>query len=206
MKLVTGLSNGLAITMSMVCMSYLYQRYWRAGSRRRLVATVAILGLTVAMFGVQLAHPESLAMLRRDWGALKDGEWWRAVTPLLVQPYGWWQFFFNLMFLVVFLPIAGRLYGAWVWAMFWVPGLVGQAANYAWMREGGGTSTAAFGLMGALLAYVLTRRAEGPKQSPYLALLGLVGALVMGGNRDGHGAGMLTGAVLGGAWSGWRRA
>ena len=54
-------------------------------------------------------------------------------------------------------------------------GLAGQLANYAWLREGGGSSTAAFGLMGAQMAYLLSQRAHMAKQYPWLAVLGICG-------------------------------
>jgi membrane associated rhomboid family serine protease len=84
-----------------------------------------------------------------------------------------------------------------VWALYFVTGLVGQLANYAWLREGGGSSTAAFGLMGAQMAYLLSQRAHMAKQYSWLAVLAICGASVMCLIRDGHGPGFVTGVIMG---------
>ncbi len=190
-------SNGVTVTTSLVCcVAYLYKRRWQDLSARPLVASTLIIALTVLTFGLQLAYPDVLQALRRDLAALKAGEWWRLVTPLFVQPGGAFQFLFNMMFLVVFLPMAERLYGPRVWFLYFVPGVVGQLVNYAWNPDGGGSSTAAFGVMGSLLVFVLWQRNTAPKQYSIFAALGLCGAVVMCFTRDGHGPGLLTGAAL----------
>ena len=190
-------SNGITVTTSMVCcVAYLYKRRWKHLKARSLVATTLIITLTVLTFGLQLAYPDVLQALRRDLAGLKAGEWWRLVTPLFVQPGGVFQFLFNMMFLAVFLPMAERLYGARVWFLYFVPGVVGQLVNYAWNPDGGGSSTAVFGVMGSLLMFVLWQRNSAPKQYWIFAALGLCGAVVMCFTRDGHGPGLLTGAAL----------
>ena len=190
-------SNGITVTTSMVCcVAYLYKRRWKLLKARPLVATTLIITLTVLTFGLQLAYPDVLQALRRDLAGLKAGEWWRLVTPLFVQPGGVFQFLFNMMFLAVFLPMAERLYGARVWFLYFVPGVVGQLVNYAWNPDGGGSSTAVFGVMGSLLMFVLWQRNSVPKQYWIFATLGICGAVVMCFTRDGHGPGLLTGAAL----------
>jgi rhomboid protease GluP len=198
LPLIVGLSNGLTIGTSLTCASYLYRFHWRrASAPPRLVATTAIVAATCLMFVLQLARPETVTWLQRDIESLKAGEWWRLLTPLFVQPFGWSQFFFNLVFLAALLPLVERFYGSWVWAVFFVTGLAGQLANYAWLREGGGSSTAAFGLMGAQMAYLLWQRARMAKQYVWLAVLGICGATVMSLIRDGHGPGFVTGVMMG---------
>jgi membrane associated rhomboid family serine protease len=179
------------------CVAYLYKYRWRHLKARPLVASTLIIALTVLMFGLQVAYPKVLQALSRDVAGLKAGQWWRLITPLFVQPGGAFQFLFNMMFLVVLLPMAERLYGARIWFLFFVPGVVGQLVNYAWAAAGtGGSSTAAFGLMGSILTYVLLHRKSAPRQYPVFAILGISGAVVMCFTRDGHGPGLLTGAVL----------
>ena len=196
MNIAIAASNGITITTTMVCMSFLYQHHWRRANPPPLVASILIITLTALTFGLQVAYPEILQAFRRDVEGLKTGEWWRLVTPLFVQPHGWLQFLFNMVFLVVFLPIAERLYGARIWLLYFVPGVVGQLVNYAWLPDGGGSSTAAFGVMGSLLMYVLRHRRSVPKQYSFFAILGLCGAVAMCFMRDGHGPGLLTGAFL----------
>jgi len=190
-------SNGITITASMICcVAYLYKYRWRHMEARPLVASIAISTLTILIFALQLAYPKVLEALRLNVADLKAGEWWRLVSPILVQPYGIFQFLFNTMFLVVLLPISERLYGAKVWFLYLVPGVVGQLVNVAWKPGGGGSSTALFGLMGAALVYVLWDRNRAPKQYPVFAILGICGAVVMIFTHDGHGPALLSGAAL----------
>src|SRR6185437_3717399 len=108
-----------------------------------------------------------------------------------------------MLFLVTFLPMAERLFGAKVWALYFVPGVVGEIVNYAWDPHGGGSSPAIFGVMGALLMYVWLRRRDAPTQYRWFALAGMCGAVVMCFTQDGHGPSLLTGAALAAAiyWS-----
>jgi len=197
-------SNGVTITSSMVCcVAYLYKQRWRQLKARPLVATAILITLTALMYGLQLAYPALVGALGRDLPALKQGELWRLVTPLFIQSRGTGQFVFNMLFLVTFLPMAERLFGAKVWALYFVPGVVGEIVNYAWDPHGGGSSPAIFGVMGALLMYVWLRRRDAPKQYRWFALAGMCGAVVMCFTQDGHGPSLLTGAALGAAvyWS-----
>jgi membrane associated rhomboid family serine protease len=100
------------------------------------------------------------------------------------------------VFILVLLPMAERLYGARTWLLYFVPGVIGQLVNYAWSPKGGGSSTAVFGVMGAILMYVLLQRKSAPRQYPVFAVLGICGAVVMCFTHDGHGPSLLTGAVL----------
>lgn len=191
-------SNGATVTSSMVCcVAYLYKYRWRELKARPLVATTVLVTLTSVMFGLQLAYPGVLPALGRDLPALKAGEWWRLITPLFVQSRGAGQFFFNMLFLITFLPMAERLYGAMVWVLYFVSGLVGELVNYSWDPHGGGSSPAIFGVMGSLLMYVWLQRRHAPKQYGWFALAGMCGAIVMCFTRDGHGPSLLTGAGLG---------
>lgn len=178
------------------CCAYLYKYRWRHLKARPLWATTIIIALTVLMFGLQVAYPQVLQALRLDVDRLNAGEWWRLITPLFVQAHGTFQFLFNMMFLVVFLPMAERLYGAKLWFLYFVPGVIGQLVNSNWNPGGGGSSTAVFGVMGSILIYVLVHRKNAPKQYPVFAILGICGAVVMCFTADGHGPGLLTGAVL----------
>jgi rhomboid protease GluP len=190
-------SNGITITTSMICCAaFLYKHRWPQLKARPLVATTLIITLTVLCFGLQLVYPDFLQYFRRDLAGLKAGEWWRIITPLFVQPQGIYQFLFNMIFLSMFLPMAERLYGRATWLLYFIPGVVGQCVNYFWSPAGGGSSTAAFGIMGSLLMYILIHRKNIPQQYWWFALLGICGALMMCFNRDGHGPGLLAGALL----------
>lgn len=185
------------------CVAYLYKQRWRQLKARPLVATTILIVTTAVMFGLQLAYPQIVGVLGRDLGALKQGEVWRLLTPLFIQSQGMGQFFFNMLFLVTFLPMAERLYGARVWALYFVSGLVGELVNYEWQPHGGGSSPAIFGVMGSVLMYVWLQRRGAPKQYGWFALAGMCGAIVMCFTRDGHGPSLLAGAALAAAicWS-----
>lgn len=197
-NIATAVSNGVTITTSMACcFAYLYHTVWRRLDARPLIASTLIITSTILMFGVQLAYPEIIQALRLDVAALRAGEVWRLVTPLFIQPYGIFQFLFNMLFLSVFLPMGERLYGPRIWLLYFASGVVGQLVNCAWRPGGGGSSTAIFGGMGSILVYVLIRGKIAPRQYPVFATLGICGAVVMCFNQDGHGPGFLTGAALG---------
>lgn len=196
MKILIAAANGATITASMVCMAYLYRTQWRGTARRKWIGTAVILGLTLLVTTLQFLVAGVLPAFQRDLDALVAGEWWRVVSPLFVQPYGWGQCLFNGLFLIVFVPLCERLYGAGVWLIYFGSGIVGQLANYAWRPEGGGASTAAFGAMGSLLLWVLWQRRSIPIQYPVFASIGIGGAVVMSLIRDGHGPGLLTGASI----------
>jgi membrane associated rhomboid family serine protease len=190
-------SNGITITASVVCCcAYLYKYRWRTLKARSMVATTLIIALTILTFVLQVTYPKVLEALRLNVRDLEAGEWWRLVTPIFVQPHGVFQLLFNMIFLCVFLPMAERIYGARLWLLYLVSGVVGQLVNSAWNPGGGGSSTAVFGVMGSVLVYVLWYRKSAPKQYPIFAILGIVGAVIMIFTHDGHGPGLLTGAAL----------
>lgn len=198
-----AISNGLTITSAMSCAgAYLYKAPWRQHAGRPLWASATLIGLTLATFAAQVTVPAVLATMRLSDG-LMSGEWWRLITPLFVQPYGVYQLLFNVVFLVVFAPLVERLYGSRLWLLFLVSGAVGQLVNLTWRPGGGGSSTEVFGLMGAALAYVLWHYATVPRRYVVLALLGIGGAIIMRFTHDGHGPGLLTGALLGALFQ-WR--
>jgi rhomboid protease GluP len=196
MKFLIAAANGTTIIASMVCMSYLYRNHWRGSARTRLVGTVVIIGVTLLVTTLQYFFAGVVPAFQRDLHALIAGEWWRLISPLFVQPSGWGQCLFNGIFLIVFVPLSERLYGAGIWLIYFGSGIVGQLANYAWRPEGGGSSTAAFGTMGSLLLWIVWHRRMIPIPYCVIALIGIGGAVGLCLIRDGHGPGFLAGVVL----------
>jgi len=196
MNYVLMIANGVTMTSAMVCTAYFYKFYWRSSDYRKILISMVLIGLTAIITGLQFVFPEILTALSRNKEALLDGEWWRMVTPLFVQPHGFWQCVFNGAFMLTFLPVAEKVYGKRLLALYFIPGIVGQAFNYIWGREGGGSSTAIYGVMGALLMYVCRHRNEFPRQYFPFAIAGLCGAVALCFVRDGHAPGLLTGALL----------
>jgi membrane associated rhomboid family serine protease len=180
----------------MVCMGHLY-RYRRRDLDPRLpILSIVIIATTALITGLQFVFPEILSMFRRDVTGLRAGEWWRVVTPLFVQPSGVFQCVFNGMFMLAFLPLAEKLYGKRLLALYFIPGVLGQAVNYAWLPDGGGSSTAIFGVMGGLLVYVCRQRKRLPPQYFPIAVAGLCAAGLLSFLRDGHGPALLLGALV----------
>ncbi len=196
MTYVVFLGNGITTTSAMICMSYLYRRFGRGQVNLFPPVSVAIIGLTVATTALQFVFPAIVSGLQRDLPALRAGEWWRIVSPLLIQPHGWFQCVFNGAFLVLFLPLGEKLFGKRVLELYLASGIVGQIVNYAWRPYGGGASTGIFGIMGAILLFVCRHRGEVPKQYFAFALSGLCGAVILSFVQDGHGPSLLAGAGL----------
>ena len=127
---------------------------------------------------------------------MRAGEWWRMVTPLFVQPSGWVQCLTNGMFAVVFLPVAEKVYGRGLLALYFIPGLLCQAVNYLWNPNGGGSSTGIFGVIGGLYLYILRYRRTLPVPVLALSIAGLCAGVLLCVPRDGHGPGLLIGAAV----------
>jgi membrane associated rhomboid family serine protease len=180
----------------MVVMGHLY-RYRRQDLGPRLVVvSAAIIGATALITGLQFVFPEVLSAFRRNPEALRAGEWWRIVTPLFVQPNGWLQCVFNGMFMLAFLPLAEKLYGNGLLALYFIPGVAVQAIMHAWNPEGGGSSSAIFGVMGGLLVYACRQRKELPPQYFPIAISGVCAAGVLSLAGDGHGPSLLIGSLV----------
>lgn len=109
--------------------------------------------LTAVIAVWQLLDPAVLDALRRDPAALDRGEWWRVLSPLLVQSDGWAQIVGNLVFLAIIGYFAEQRFGRARWLVLYLTGgIVGEAAGYAFEPHGAGNSIAIFGLVGGLLA------------------------------------------------------
>ena len=196
MKLVWIGCNAVAVVTTLICMSYLYYACRPQGRAKLPIVSILIIGLTVVATGLQFAQPQVLEMLRRDPAAIARGEYWRFLTALFVQPYGVGQVIANAFLLLAFMPASERLYGKGVLVVFLAAGLAGQTVNYFWESGSGGSSTAAFGLMGSLLIYIFRNRRALLFPFLLLASAGFLAAAVMVWVRDGHGVGLFVGALV----------
>jgi membrane associated rhomboid family serine protease len=142
--------------------------------RRIPVLTAAAVAVAAVAAVVQYAVPAVVPVLER--GPLDTGEWWRLVTPLLVQTLGWYQVVTNLVTLALVGAVAEPLLGRWRWVVLFVAGTVaGQVAAYAWHEPGGGDSIAICGLAGGVVAWLWAH----PTRSGWTAevVVGYVAAL-----------------------------
>lgn len=198
MKTIWIFTNAFVVVGTLVCMSYLYYACRPASRGRFPWFSLSVIGLTALITGLQFAYPELLTALQRDGDAVRAGEWWRMVTALFVQPGGIGQCVANGILIVAFMPAAERLYGKNVLLVYFGSGLVGQIMNFVWDLGSGGSSTAIFGLMGSLLICIIRHRIM--LLMPFVLIAGavLLTSVVMVASRDGHGVGLITGALIGG--------
>ncbi|HZF30601.1 MAG TPA: rhomboid family intramembrane serine protease [Gammaproteobacteria bacterium] len=196
MKIVWIFSNAVAVVTTLVCMSYLYYACRPIPRAKLPLSSILVIGVTVAISGLQFVYPELLAALRRDPEAIRGGELWRLVTALFVQPNGISQCVANGFLILAFMPAAERLYGRSVLVAYFAAGLAGTTVNYFWDSGSGGSSPAIFGLMGSLLIYIVRNRKALLLPFVFIAGTGLLCSVLMLVSRDGHGVGLVVGALL----------
>jgi rhomboid protease GluP len=167
-------------------------------SRAFPAATVAILAITITVTLVQIAVPELRLHLWRDQRALQSGEFWRLVTPLLIQ-YDPPRDAAIVLGLIAFIGTAvERVYGAGrLVCIYVICGVVGQAFGYLWEPPDAGASVAGAGLLGALSAWLLSPRSGAPLRARLLAGLAVIGGLTLTVRQDMHGPPLLVGCALG---------
>lgn len=190
--------TALILPSTIACMAYL--RHVRRSTRdtRLPWISVTLFLVTGVVTLLQFRFLPLLAAFRRDLEGLQAGEVWRLVTPLFVQPDGIGQALSNGLFLVLFVPLAEQLYRARLLLIYFTTGVLAQLIVYAWSPTGGGSSSALFGVMGALCGYVLYHRRFAKWPFVALASLAATGAigLTVFFRADGHGPGFLIGAIL----------
>ncbi|MEI2778466.1 MAG: rhomboid family intramembrane serine protease [Tetrasphaera sp.] len=126
--------------------------------------TLTAFAVTAAVSVAALLDPALEHLLTRDAALVRAGQWWRLITPILVQPDGWGQFAFNLAGVAVVGAAIERRRAPWL-----VPFLVGGVASIAVLTvcrpadHGGGTSDCVASLIGvlALTGALRARRTMG---------------------------------------------
>lgn len=165
--------------------------------RRRPWLTLTVFGVTAATTALGLLDDAVTRALVRD-PVMFDGEWWRLLSPILVNPEGWSQVLFNLVALLIFGTVVESVFGRVRWvALFLVGAFAGELFSYATHNYSAGSSVAIAGLFGGLLAWVLSGRSGVPLRHRIIAGSILVGAVLLIGIGDEHGAPLLAGAALG---------
>ena len=141
-------------------------------ARRFPVLTAVVSTVAVAAAVTQYAATSAVPALERDLDGLLRGEWWRLVTPLLVQTLGWHQVAANLVTLALLGLIAEWLVGRWRWWVLFAAGTVGgQLAAYAMREPGGGDSIAICGLAGGVAVALLVGRWPAPPWFAHAVML-----------------------------------
>ena len=180
---------------AVACAIYLF-RFAKRPKRSPAIVSTLIIGVTALTTALQFVFPEILRAFWRNPEALLAGEWWRMVTPLFVQSNGLRQCAGNAIAAVIFLPLAERFFGQKLWALYFIPGIIGEVFAYLWGLEGAGSSVGIAGVMGSLFAFVLFHRRELPGLVYIAALLGVSAAVVLCLWRGTHGPSLIVGLLL----------
>jgi rhomboid protease GluP len=168
------------------------------GTARRIpVATTAVLAVTTVITLFQFAYPEVLELLKRRPGCLAAGEWWRIISPLFVHSQGWPHLVFNVAWIAYVGVVVERSFGSARWLIiYFVSGVIGEFAGFAWKPDGAGSSCGGSGLIGALCVWIILRRRTQRWQFRASGYIGLAGAAVLCAVRDLHGPPILAGALI----------
>jgi membrane associated rhomboid family serine protease len=193
--LIWTLANVILVVAASVCIVQLY-RFSQNTKHAPPFAAILIIVVTALVTCLQFPFPEVLSDFRRNREALLAGAWWRMVTPLFVQSAGWWQCCINGVGAVIVCPLAERFYGKKLFALYFIPGILGEVFAYFWAPNGAGSSLSIAGVMGGLFACIFFRRLEISKLTRLFAIFGIAGAVVLSFSRDNHGPPILIGFSL----------
>jgi rhomboid protease GluP len=131
-----------------------------AFGRRTPVTTLLLISIAV-VYVLQFVTGDQLIELGANYGpAIREGQYWRLVTNMFLHGG-----LFHLAFNGWALFQLGSLFELWLGSsrlllVYFATGIAGSLAS-AWFTQGPsvGASGAIFGLMGALIAFLLRRRA-----------------------------------------------
>src|SRR5580698_4708358 len=166
----------------------------KSSDTHRPYATAAVFLVTAVCTSLQFSSLHLNELLRRTPTALAHHEWWRLISPVLINPEGWRQIAVNFSALLVLGVLVERRFGAARWlGIYFTGALVGELAGYAWQPSGGGSSVGVAGLLGAFAAMLAT--AAAPPARAGAVLIG-AGALALCYFRDLHGPPILAGFAL----------
>jgi rhomboid protease GluP len=167
--------------------------------RRWPLATAAVLAATVVLTVLQYPFPEVRLALWRDPHALASGQWWRLVTPLLVQYDAAWQIVVVLTLIAGIGVLAERVFGHGRFLLLYFGcGVVGQAFGYRWApTPDAGASVAGAGLLGAVCAWLLSPAGPRLARVRVWAVAWPLAGLALTVAGDMHGPPLLLGFGLG---------
>jgi rhomboid protease GluP len=172
------------------------------GVRTRVpVGTISILvAWTVGTVAYRCGAVDLWLAVRRDPEALAAGQWWRVLTPVLVQPDPWAVVGCIGVLAAVVGSVAERVFGTRRWVVLWVAGaLAGHVVGEAWQPYSSGISVAFYGPLGGLAVWAAVCRARSPDPAPppmvALPVLVVGGGVLLAAFRDIHGPAILAGVV-----------
>ena len=122
------------------------------------------------------------------------GDWWRLISPLFVQDGGVIGTIFNLVSLALVGSLAERIWnGRSMLIIFFVGGVIGEIAGFAWQPVGAGNSVGNFSLAASIAVVSLMRLPFAPVLLFAVIALGADGVLLW--LQDIHGAAALVGTI-----------
>jgi rhomboid protease GluP len=177
---------------------------------RRTPVTILLLVAIAAGYVLQLVTGDSLIVLGANYGpAIRGGQYWRPVTSMFLHG-GIVHLALNAWALFQIGALLELLVGSsWMLVVYFSTGIAGSLASALFTQQPSvGASGAIFGLLGALIAFLLRRRGALTPQgkSILMQLVGWAAINVFFGfstpgidnsaHLGGAAAGLLLGAVL----------
>ena len=179
-------------------------------TRGLLIANIAVFAMMV-LSGVSLMTPNSADLIR--WGArlnplIEGGQWWRLLTPMFIH-IGLPHLLFNMWALRNLGDFVERLFGTRRFlALYLATGLVGNISSFFFFPTvlAAGASGAIFGVLGALVGFIVRRRHAIPppmlahlrnSSLSFIALNLAFGFMVSGIDNSAHLGGLISGMLLG---------
>lgn len=182
-----------------------------AYASRAIIAANVVVFLAMIWAGAGILVPDPQVHLR--WGSnyaplTANGEWWRLVSSMFLH-FGLIHLALNMWCLYAFGILTERLYGSARFVCIYLcAGATGSLLSLAWNpgANSAGASGAVFGVLGALIAFVLDKRNGVPRsivmaqRGSLLAFAGynlVFGAIHPAIDNAAHIGGLIAGAVLG---------
>ncbi len=166
------------------------------------VLTAITLTLTAATTATRLRGPAVVHVLRRDPTALRSGQVWRLLSPVLVQTDRSAVVVLATFVLCAAIGVFGEQVfprGEWI-TLYVVGALVGHGIGEAFQPRQGGTSVAFVAILGGLAARALQPGARVPRPVRIEAVLAIPLALLDTALGDIHGLPFLAGLAVATIW------
>jgi rhomboid protease GluP len=139
---------------------------------RRTPVTTALLIAIAIGFGFQLWFGDTVIALGANYGpAVRDGQYWRLVTSMFLHG-GWLHLLLNCWALYQLAGLFELLLGSGrLLVVYFVSGISGSLASVLWRDVPSvGASGAIFGVMGAIIAFLMRRRENLTPQAKSLLM------------------------------------
>lgn len=149
--------------------------------------------MLLLFMAAQLIHPALLTLLERDAARIRQGEWWRLATALLVQDGGLAGGISNIAALLLIGSQAEQLLRRRVWlTVFLLGAFTAEIVALTWQPVGAGNSVAVCALAGALAVLPSTSK----PLTFLLRAIVLAATLFLLWRHDIHGVAILAGSVF----------